>query len=194
MPLKDQYSTNLGLSDIPEFDSNKYPELWSDALRVRNALRVLQGTLDIYTGALSEDPQYWNVTPARLSARVQNISRVYAQAATNISVAQVVLLYGIGSQLTAQKANASDNTKPCRAFCSSPAGVLSGAFGEFTLLGVNPYYGGLTVGKLYYLNTVDGQITSIIPTTSGNIVQPVGYALSATELWFTPSLTYTTAP
>lgn len=192
MALKDQYSTNLGIGDLPEFDQNKYPGIWADSLRVRNALRVLQTAVDNYTGAFPEDPQYWPNTKPSTLTRVQNISRVYAQAGEAIGLAQVAYFKNVAGVLTAFKANSTDGTLPARAYCSTPSGVAVGLFGEFILLGVNPYYGGLTVGALYYLHTTSGQISSTPPFTGGNIIQPVGYALSATDLWFNPTLSYLT--
>lgn len=50
------------------------------------------------------------------------------------------------------------------------------------------YYGevtgfvGLTPGATYYLGTVPGTITTVAPTTPGNIVQRIGFARSATTL------------
>lgn len=191
MPLKDQASFNLGLSDLPEVNQKKYPDLYGEFLRLHNAIKLVQGGLDIYTGALQEDPQYWASTGPKASSRVQNISRVYALATENIGLSQVVHFQSSGATLTAHRADATDATKLCRAFCSTSGGVLSGAAGEFILLGVNPYFTGLTPGKPYYLHTTPGEINAIAPAGVGNVVQPVGFALSPTDLWFIPSLNFT---
>ena len=45
----------------------------------------------------------------------------------------------------------------------------------------------LTPGSKYYLTTVAGTISVTPPSASGNIVQAVGYAVSATALVFMPS-------
>jgi hypothetical protein len=190
MAAKDQYSTNLGLSILPEIDQKQHPQIYLEFLRMRNALRALQGALDTYTGALSEDPTYWNQTQAYNTTRVQNISRIYAIAGEAISLSQQVNFYNNSGVLTARKANATDNTKPARAFCSVPAGVAAGAYGEFILLGVNPYYSGLTPGATYYLHTTSGQITSVAPVTVGNIVQEIGWAIDSNNLWFNPVLNW----
>jgi hypothetical protein len=41
---------------------------------------------------------------------------------------------------------------------------------------------GLTIGLTYYLSAISGQVTSIAPTTSGQIVQELGIAITATSL------------
>jgi hypothetical protein len=190
MAAKDQYSTSIGLSVLPEIDQKQHPQIFLEFLRMRNAFKSLQGALDLYTGALSEDPKYWEQAKVYETTRIQNISRVYAKAGENITLGQTVTFTNVAGVLTAFKANATNNTKPARAFCSVTAGVLSGAFGEFILSGVNPYITGLTPAATYYLNTTSGQITATAPSTVGNIVQEVGYALSDKALWFNPILNW----
>lgn len=191
MAAKDQYSTNLGLSILPEVSQKEHPTIYLEFMKLRNALRSLQGALDTYTGALSEDPAYWNQVANASSTRLQNISRVYAVAGEAITLAQQVSFYNNAGVLTARKANSTDNTKPSRAFCSVTAGVAAGSYGEFILMGVNPYYAGLTPGATYYLHTTSGQITITPPAAVGNIVQEVGFALDANTLFFNPTLHWT---
>lgn len=40
------FSTNLGLSALPEYDQKKDPALYGELTRIRNALRALQAALD----------------------------------------------------------------------------------------------------------------------------------------------------
>lgn len=190
MAQQDQFSFNLGLSTLPEFEQSKHPELWVELLRMRIALRTMQGALDLYTGALSEDQAYWNQTSPASSVRLQNISRVYAKALENISAGQLVSFTNSAGELGAQKANATDNTKPCRAFCYTPGGVTSGNYGEFMLMGIVPYLTGMTPGTAYYLSTTSGQYTTAAPSTVGNIAQEVGYALTSNTLYFNPVLNW----
>jgi predicted RecA/RadA family phage recombinase len=189
MAAKDQYSTNLGLSILPEIDQAQYPGIYLECFRLRNALRILQSTLDTYTGALSEDSKYWDQVQPTSSSRVQNISKVYAITSESINPGNVVNFYSNSGVLTARKANATDITKPARAYCSSPSAVSSGAYGEFVLLGMCPYITGLTPGAPYYLSATAGLITATAPSGSGNAVQPIGYAINSSNLWFNPSLT-----
>lgn len=190
MPAKDQASTNLGLSVLPEVDQKQHPQIFLEFVRIRNALKTLQSALDVYTGALGEDPKYWNQAKVSDTTRIQNISRIYAQAGEDIGLSQTVTFTNVSGVLTAYKANATNATKPARAFCSVPSGVLSGAFGEFVLMGINPFYAGLTPGATYYLHTTSGQVFGSPPASAGNIVQEVGYALSSKALWFNPVLNW----
>ena len=193
MAGKDQYSTDLGLSALPEINQSKNPEVYVELLRMRNAFKLLQGALDTYTGALSEDQQYWNQATPATTTRVQNIARVYLQAAEDIGLAQVVTLIASGTTSVVYKADATAAGKLVRAFCSTPNGVTAGSFGEFILYGINPFYSGLTPGSTYYLSTTPGLISVSPPSTLGNIVQKVGYAIDQNNLWTAPSLDYTIA-
>lgn len=43
-------------------------------------------------------------------------------------------------------------------------------------------FAGLTVGQEYYASTTPGQLTAVVPTTSGQVAQYVGYARNTTTL------------
>lgn len=53
--------------------------------------------------------------------------------------------------------------------------------------GSNTSLTGLDDGNVHFLSTIAGQATSTVPTTSGNIVQRLGRAVSDTTLVFEPS-------
>lgn len=44
------FETNLGLTSLPELDQKKYPEVYAELLRLRNAIRVLQSVVDLLAG------------------------------------------------------------------------------------------------------------------------------------------------
>lgn len=86
-----------------------------------------------------------------------------------------------------RKANATDDTKPVNGFVASA--ITSGAAGLMAVPGSRlTGLSGLTPGVPYYLDTTAGAITATPPSGSGNLVQEVGIALSATELLFNPKL------
>lgn len=86
-----------------------------------------------------------------------------------------------------RKANATDDTKPVHGFV--PSAILSAAAGSMIGPGrVIPGLSGLTPGATYYLDTTGGAITDTPPSASGNLVQEVGLAVSATELLFNPKV------
>jgi len=182
-------STNLGLSVTPEFPQNKYPEVWGDLQRIRNAISVLQSALDTYTGALSADPSIWSKVSPADSIRSHNISRVYALATDNILAGRLVNFYNNGGSLGARNANATTGSKPAHAFALSA--VNSGNWGEFIVLGVCTTFSGMVPGTRYFLATTDGNYTASAPGAAGNIVQAVGYVLTPTTFYFNPSLQWT---
>jgi len=49
---------------------------------------------------------------------------------------------------------------------------------------------GLTAGNTYYLATTAGDITTTAPSTTGNIVRIIGYAISTTQLYVAPETTF----
>lgn len=90
-----------------------------------------------------------------------------------------------------RKADATTSGKPAVGFAQSA--IANGASGTITFEGVLTGLSGLTTGATYYLGTTAGAITATAPTGSGNIVQKVGTAISATELSFEPGDTYVRA-
>jgi len=188
MSSKQKYSTDLGLSLTPELLEQKNPGVYGELIRVRNALRILQGALDIYTGGLSPDPDLWSVTAVTTGLRTENISRVYFQTTENIAVGQAVNLYDSAGTTYARLANATNNSKPCRAYATTT--TVSGDWGEFVLLGAHPLITGVTGGTDYYLSTTGGGITFTPPATPGNIVQKIGWGLNSTTIYFNPSITW----
>ena len=97
------------------------------------------------------------------------------------------LIY-MSSTPTALKADANADAKAAVGFVL--AGITNGAtgtayFGSGIITGLS----GLTPGGRYFLsNTAAGGVAlySALTFTSGDIIQEVGYALSATELYFEP--------
>lgn len=177
--MAQQFSTNLGLSALPEIDQNKYQDLYVEILRLRGALRVLQSSLDTYTGILGEDSAFWSVQNPDSWIRLQGLSRVYLQATEAISAGAIVNFYDSGTALVARNANASAAGKPARAY--STGNVAINGWGEFILCGAVSI-GGLTRGATYYLSNTNGLISG----TAGTVSQVVGYALSTTRLFFNP--------
>jgi hypothetical protein len=185
------YSTNLGLSPVPEFPQSQHPQVWADLLRIRNAIKVLQGALDSYTGSQPPQIAAWASIGAT-AVQLAKLTPVYVITSETIGYGNVVALYNVSGTLTARKADATDATKPVRAICVTAGGVSSGTYGQFVLLGAPAVFTGLTPGSTYYLSTTPGLLTAIAPATVGNIVQVVGFALDSHTLWFNPSMTWLT--
>lgn len=107
------------------------------------------------------------------------------QQGSVITQGQVVAITTGGVQL----ANATDGTKRGFAICTATVNSgLNGTFQTQGILTLSDWTAGLvsgstlTLGSRYYLSTIDGKLTTTAPSSSGNLVQPVGYAITATTL------------
>ena len=108
----------------------------------------------------------------------------------NLSAGDIVNIYNNGGTPTARKADAA-NGFPANGFVLS--GSTSGNAASVYLSGLNTQRSGLTGGLLYFLSATPGGITTSAPSTSGQISQQVGYAVSATALAFEAQPTVTLA-
>ena len=183
MASQNTFSSNLGLPAIPDTQDTA---LYMQLFRIYNAINALAYNLDKYTGAVAQPQGDWSTATPNSSVISQNFNRLYVPFANNIGLGACVNLYNNGGVLTAKFAKADATANLARAYCSTPGGVLAGAFGEVILQGLHPYLSGLTPGTLYYLSATSttGQITNVAPA----IAQAVGFALSTTALWFAPTL------
>lgn len=84
-----------------------------------------------------------------------------------------------------RKADATTAGKQAHGFVLAAVG--SGADATVYFKGVNDQLTGMTPGANQFLHTTAGGLTNTAPSTTGNVVQNLGVALSATELMFNPS-------
>ncbi len=87
------------------------------------------------------------------------------------------------------KANASAQSTAAGMFALANASINANANGEFILMG-RFTTSELITGSIYFIDTLAGQITETKPSSSGQIVRIIGYALSATVLFFNPDQTF----
>lgn len=99
-----------------------------------------------------------------------------------IAANSFVHIYNDAGVFKIQNASASVANKEANGFVKSA--VVSGATGKVYFTGVNSGLTGLTVGLLYLSTTTAGRSQSAAPTTSGHVYQVLGYALSATSMFF----------
>lgn len=108
-------------------------------------------------------------------------------ASENLAAGAMVNIWN-SSGAKMRNANATDNTKPAHGFVL--AAVTSGHVGIFYGPGqINNQLVGLTPGTAYFLDTTNGDINAVAPSSSGNLIQELGVALSATQLIFSPKST-----
>lgn len=183
MSNNQQLSINLGLPATP--DNTQDRELFRELIRIYNAINAVARGLDSYTGAL---PEPFPSSAGISNIHVQNIARLYPIFTEDVLAGAMINVYEVAGTLHARLAKAADALKPARGFVTS--NILSGNRGELDLIGANYNLSGITPGTLYYLSptSTTGQITSISPATPGNLIQPVGFGISSTAIWFNPTL------
>lgn len=105
-----------------------------------------------------------------------------ATAAEIIAAGDLVYFNGTGGIL---KADANAVAKAAIGFCNS--GIANAASGTVNFEGTVTGLSGLTIGAAYFLSaTTAGGVTLTPPSGTADIVQHIGYALSATTLSFSP--------
>jgi len=105
-------------------------------------------------------------------------------ASESLSAGDLVNIYDNAGTPNVRKADAATN-KPAHGFVKSAVTPGSSAMVYFdgSITGLS----GLSIGAKYFLSdTIPGAITATAPNTAGYIVQPVGWATSATSLSFEP--------
>lgn len=191
MAQQQELSFNLGLPAIPETQDK---DLYQELVRVYNAINIVARGLDTLVGAATPPVEDWPQIPPEVSIKAQNFSKIYCQFDVNVPLGSCVNLYNVAGVTHARMAKADSSSTPAHGFCSVLLGVNAGDFGEVTLFGANIFLGGVIPGARYFLSNTSttGQIQNIPP--GSGIVQPVGFGLSTTVLWFNPTLLLTASP
>jgi hypothetical protein len=107
-------------------------------------------------------------------------------ASEALSAGDFVNIYNNAGTATARKADATTAGKEATGF------VLNAVSPEATatvyVAGINTILTGLTAGARYVLSTTAGgvMVRASAPSSSGNVYQEIGVALSATEIAFEP--------
>ena len=99
----------------------------------------------------------------------------------NLAAGDLVNLWNDSGTIKARKADATTSGKQADGFVLTA--ITSPANATVYHDGTNSQVTGLTPGK-QWLSTTPGKSTNVRPTSSGNIQQPVGFAITATSLTF----------
>lgn len=113
-----------------------------------------------------------------------------ATASEALTAGNWVNVYNNAGVTTVRKADATTAGKECNGFVL--AAISNGSTGTVYLSGTNNQVTGKTIGRLFLSTTAGGDSASA-PSSSGNVVQELGYAISATEVAFQPKLAITLA-
>ena len=101
-----------------------------------------------------------------------------------------VNVYNNAGTANVRKADATVAGKEANGFVL--AAISSGSTGTVYLSGTNNQVTSQTPGKVF-LSTTPGAGAAAAPSAAGNVVQELGYAVSATEVAFAPKSTVTLA-
>lgn len=111
---------------------------------------------------------------------------VSATATEAISSGDFVNLFLNGGVLSCRKADATAAGKEANGY--SLAAISSSAVGAIHQDSTNTALSGLTIGATYYLSAATpGGVVTTPPSSTGNVVQVIGKATSATALHFEPN-------
>jgi hypothetical protein len=177
------FISNINLG-IPEIPAGVPDELVPTITGIYGALRALQQALGDATGGNYIDTtNALQLLPSMAqSFQVGNLQVLLLTAVNAINAGDFITLVLSGGVTKADQAKG--NALATRTWGWAPQAVAAGNVGVFVMLsGYHPGYGALTLAATYYLSpSALGGITSVKPSTSGNIIQEVGVAISATEL------------
>jgi hypothetical protein len=99
------------------------------------------------------------------------------EANETIAVMAAVALHTDGLAYNANAATGAGQDYPCVGFAET--GVVDGEMVQIKTQGTAYYAaGGLVEGDPIYLGETDGAITQTAPTTGGDVVQQVGFAIT----------------
>ncbi|NBU34801.1 hypothetical protein EBS40_09350 [bacterium] len=107
-------------------------------------------------------------------------------ASENLAAGDLVNIWSDSGTLKVRKADATSSAKRADGYVlagvTSPANAV--VFHDGAITGLTS----LTVGGRYYLSATAGGLTieASVPTTTGNLIQFVGQAVSATKLLYQP--------
>lgn len=162
--MSDSLTAALNIQ-LPNVPTTTQKELHDELLSVYTALQILQ-------------------------VELSRIGRFIARANTTLTAGQYVAVSSVTGESKLILADATDNTKQAVGFV-----LISGVLNDWLVVeicGNNNLLSSLTPASQYYLSAATpGSATATKPVGVGKIVQPLGFALSATELITNISTNYT---
>jgi hypothetical protein len=178
----------LGLSQLP--DDNLPKNLYGTFLQIYLAIQNLLRGVSQYTGIDAPPADTWGSVSFSDSLLTGNASRIYVPASVVIARGQVVNLHNNAGVLNARLAQANSATTMAHGVANSAGGI--GTVIEINYLqGWIDSIGGMTVGELYYLSpAVAGAVQNVRPFGAGQIIQPIGVALTSSQMALAASLAY----
>lgn len=169
--MPQQISLNLGLDVVP---TSVDPNNLTDIYRLYNAVKLVAAALDAYTGIIGANAEDYS-TAGSTFVLSQNSNRCYLQFAAAVTAGQLIKITAAGQADLGLAGNVVG---------WAPVAVAAGNYGEVRFFGLDTAISGLTPGVTYYASAgVPGGITAAVTA------QSIGFAISATKLFFNPKYT-----
>jgi hypothetical protein len=173
-------SFNLGLEAVPP--ATEDPQYYGELIKIYNAIQNIAYYFERYAGPLALTESERALYGIEAVCPLRQHSRYYPEATEDLVAFDAVAIDNTGK---VSKANANSSATLCSGIVLS--NTASGFRAEVCLIGAITGFGGLVPGSIYYLSTTDGTLSNS-PPGAGNYSQKVGRALTATTLFFNPSL------
>jgi hypothetical protein len=183
-----ELSFSLGIGATPLYDQPDAPDLAAELFRIYQAINTTAFQLDAASNSIAAPIADRAYILASTASKEVNISRIYGQASVDL-VAGEVVHFGSNYSLSKAQSNGTHNLKAQGIALTTG---LAGTWIPVALRGVCRLFVGLSAGTDYYLSMTAGNISALLPT-AGNTVQYVGFALSGSELYFSPEVRHSVA-
>lgn len=178
--MPDSYKIQLGLPVLPS--DQLPPDLYDDFLSVYRALQNLLRGVSQYAGIDAPSSDTWSAQQFADTLLQGNLTRLYVPATVAISRGQVVNLFNNSGTLGARLAVATGAATMAHGVANSAATGAGQIIEINWLRGWIDSIGGMTPGTLYWLSTTAGAVQNTAPSVAGQIQQPIGLALTATQM------------
>lgn len=171
-----RYGVSSGLPDLPSGVSD------ADHAKLRPlyiAVNALARNTSKVTGQeLYDQSELSQLSPVAELVQ-QNMNKLIIKANSTLAFGKLVHLFFDGTNVCAEYADSTNNTKPAQGFVNNPNGIPAGTFGEIVLCaGYCPGIAGSAIGTQYYLSTL-GNIQNARPAVAGTIIQAIGFGLGS---------------
>lgn len=169
------------ITGLPNLPNNDLPaQLYSELSTVYRAIQTLTSLVGQYTGIdapsageiASMDPTSYLLgqQASRWYPTVNIVAGVTRGQVVHISAANTITL-AVATSAAGVAIGVANETKANGQKCE----VIVGP-------GLIDAIGGMTAGTLYYLSTTPGAIQNLRPVGAGQIIQPIGFALTTTQM------------
>lgn len=173
--MADNSKILLGLPSLPPDTID--PKLWGEFLTIYRAMQNLLNGVSEFTGIDGPDAlEIASMDPAKYLLGA-NVARHYPITDVNVVRGQLVAIGGAGHVGFATATNGA-----AIAYGVANANAAAGTRVEVITSGLTTAIGGMTPGTLYYLSPTLGAIQNLRPVAAGQVIQPIGWAVSSGQM------------